>query len=1218
MGPSKKQDDLEITGQQKDLESGERLSPAQLDIGATLSNGRFLIQELLGQGSSGTVYRAFDHLRQHEIALKVLYENEGESLAQLKKEFRSLQGISHAGLVELYELHLNEAPPFFSMQVATGIPFDLALVKSAAPYEICRRLAEALDALHNSHRVHRDIKPNNILVRENGELKILDFGVSIDLNAETAYALRVGTPNYIAPEVLAGKKSTQAADAYAVGVLLYKSFSGRFPDLLDRIPLSQLVVEINKELSEAIAKLTSPCPVERLTMREFSRLCQRLTKTRYSLAMQSSERPAKASFFGRKQELDILCSALSELQERNTTQLIHLEGASGMGKSRLIDEFRATCPQALILRSVCFENELIPHKLLDGLVDHLKQYLMGQDDRAVQRLISASEASDLVRTFPELGTIPGFYQRQKKPDIKDLPQLRRRGEKALARLLYQLGNNHELIIIFDDIQWGDAESAKAFLRILGTNLKHKALIIFAYRPDERSTNECLQQILRGANTLEDHYNCRKLHLGPLSTSAGTALFNSLVTVPATSAQHEQMLHAASGSPLLILEIAVEYKRVKSAQLTIQDIVVSRLNSMSSSARQAFELLSCSPTPLATRTLFALLKIESSLLQDKIRTELQQLNLIRPRTGGLDLEVTHDLFRTSAQQLMGTRIRDYHLKLAQHFELSAADIAKTAFHFHGARQIDKASTYSEKSAVFAENSLAFLQAARHYEDALEAEERNSKRAIRMRSAMAQAYSNAGCPHLAAEKFLEVATLTSGKKAISSRAHAAEQWLMSGKLELGERALASSLKSVGLNWPKSQLAVLLKLLWNRGCNSVLQIIFKGGRKSLAGKFDAKLQALGLANIISYVSTLHGVANNALYLKVAMLSGDKQHLGLALGMESIYRAAAGSTQHKAVQAFYLQSKSLLDPECATFNRGFLAYVRGQGHYLLHDYAAACIDYQLAEDALSQHGRNVSFQLTSSRILWASALTYCGKNREFFRRTNLWAEEAQARGDLYGEVAFRIQLARVDALHHLDSTKLQHTLEGLLSRWQSSHFSLHDSLARYAQISLDLAVEEPLSALQRLTKLAKDAKFSFSKVQSVRIFDAQQRAKAYLQLASQSAGTTRKAYQKQALVQCHRLKEEKSAWATTLAEHVEACATLGELPEKAKALDLLRKTQRAYIKRGLNLYVAAVSLQLIKHDVQKYCLEHQETLKSALLAADFNDTKTILNLYAPRISVN
>lgn len=183
----------------------------------------------------GEVYRAEDLQLQEPVALKCLPEElsaRPEALEQIRNEVRIARRVTHPNVCRVYDLGEAEGVVFLSMELIEGE--DLAsLLKRIGRFpsdkalEMARQLCAGLSAAHNEGVLHRDLKPANIMLDADGRVRIMDFGIAAPLDADQSANVIVGTPFYMAPEVLAGETVTQSSDIYSLGLLLYEIFTGK-------------------------------------------------------------------------------------------------------------------------------------------------------------------------------------------------------------------------------------------------------------------------------------------------------------------------------------------------------------------------------------------------------------------------------------------------------------------------------------------------------------------------------------------------------------------------------------------------------------------------------------------------------------------------------------------------------------------------------------------------------------------------------------------------------------------------------------------------------------------------------------------------------------------------------------------------------------------------------------------------------------------------------
>ena len=202
---------------------------------------RYAIAEQLGIGGSGVVYRAFDRELGEVIAVKMVRPDvlamDGNALERLKSEIRLARRISHRNVVRTHDLGEADGVYFITMEYITGTLLRDLIDRGAplpvpAVIAIAKQLCRALEVAHEQGVIHRDIKPQNLMVEPDGTLKVMDFGVArLAQRASqlTSTGMVVGTPAYMSPEQLLDDPVDARADIYAVGVVLYECLTGHRP-----------------------------------------------------------------------------------------------------------------------------------------------------------------------------------------------------------------------------------------------------------------------------------------------------------------------------------------------------------------------------------------------------------------------------------------------------------------------------------------------------------------------------------------------------------------------------------------------------------------------------------------------------------------------------------------------------------------------------------------------------------------------------------------------------------------------------------------------------------------------------------------------------------------------------------------------------------------------------------------------------------------------------
>ncbi len=252
--------------------------------GMYISDDRYEIIEKIGSGGMADVYKAKCHRLNRYVAVKILkqeYSSDKNFITKFRGEAQSAAGLSHPNIVSVYDVGEDNGLHYIVMELVEGITLKKFIEKKGRlaikeAVGIAIQIAQGLEAAHNNHIIHRDIKPQNIMISREGKVKVADFGIAKAVSANTYTQNAIGSVHYLSPEQARGGYCDEKSDIYSLGVTLYEMLSGALPFAGDNTvsvalshiqsepqPLRELVPGVQYSLDRIVQKCMQKRPENR-------------------------------------------------------------------------------------------------------------------------------------------------------------------------------------------------------------------------------------------------------------------------------------------------------------------------------------------------------------------------------------------------------------------------------------------------------------------------------------------------------------------------------------------------------------------------------------------------------------------------------------------------------------------------------------------------------------------------------------------------------------------------------------------------------------------------------------------------------------------------------------------------------------------------------------------------------------------------------------------
>jgi serine/threonine protein kinase len=1120
----------------EETHSGDAPSgPIRLEPGTRI--GAYQLERRIGSGGMGEVHAARHIDSGKPLAIKFMSRTTPRLLYRFKREFRALAGVSHRNVITLGELVVPaNGPAFFTMEFVDGVSFVDYVRRRMAPGELpnlvrlgraLRQLLRGLAYLHDFGCVHRDVKPSNVMVTHDGRVVILDFGLVSELGNDDEGISRdgqlLGTPAYMAPEQAAMHEVTPATDFYAVGVMLFECLTGVLPfrgSALEIVLRKQdedppdpcdFASGIPPSLRELCMRLLAPDPDQRPKLDE---LLEALTTRALGAGDDDQSQPssstarsrrARVPFIGRHAELRQLSEALGDVRSSQTAVTTYIGGASGLGKSALIDRFlsevRATT-DAMILRGRCLERESVPYKGIDSVVDSLSSRLrrMLEDDRAA---LQPRHVAPLLQIFPVLSDV--WPQERSEPTKYEPSELRRLGTAALREVLANIARQRPLVIHIDDFQWSDVDGARLLTALVRPPEPPVLLLLISFRGALAEAVE-VSEAMRESSSPEARLgrDIREIELGPLPDAAATELAAAMLGFDdeGTIGQREDLrgraellARRASGNPFYIGQMLLDANATMPGDPVDDRIVARRIVQLPPPARRVLASLAVSggPTPMTLiRELGPQRSTEELAALPEIIDELCKLGLVVRRGTHLDsdsvpgsssasasasisasgsssasgsrsidpdrgfagamFEVAHARIReVTIGELETGELTEIHLEFGRALERLGGDMDALAEHFELAGERSRALDYAEQAAEQAIAALAFGRAVARYRralvllDELEAggQPPDPARRRRLRLALANQLINFGRSSEAGRLLRELALeAESPVQALRLCREAAAQLLEAGHVGEGLALSAAVLREVGEAPPRGFWASLWGFLFGRLRLRLRGLGYQEKRESELP--PERLELFDTLWLINRSLTLHLEMHSfVLHNRLVRLALELgEPKRLAMMLANEMLVVASGEGEARVHAIAGEARELASHAGNVEVDRFIDLQSNLVDYALNRFKVATDQLRDLLVRLEDVAGGDWMRLTGV-LVYSSLCVITGRWSELYRNLPQWLAAARERGNLREIVELEAYAAMTE-LHRGNIAQARYHLENGRSLWDASSYN-------YTSVMLD-----------------------------------------------------------------------------------------------------------------------------------------------------------------------
>jgi predicted ATPase len=508
---------------------------------------RYQLIEVLGKGSMGEVYRAYDLVSDRPVALKMISTalRDDEAISRFVSEFRLLARLHHPNLLRVFNYGVDgEGTPYFTMEVVDARDIVQACQQPCQPLPLVYQIVDGLAYIHARGIVHQDLKPSNILITGEGTPRVVlaDFGLARLRSDMKAHEGLVGTVAYMPPELIRGEAVDRRGDLYSLGAVLYEVLAGRPPFQGDTSTIMRLHVEAPpapiRELNPAVPPYWDRIVgrlLQKNPLRRYGSAWEILSDLIDATGEQVRVAPFYPDFVGRDRELALLRGLLENIKYGRGFFVL-IEGEPQGGKTRLLDEF-GTYVQLESIPLLALQCREDGGSVIEGLWDEMCRLAQ------VRGLSLARPSPSGLLTSGHRNTTTHTYS-----PVEDAAPDETAAYEILTRAAEELASKGAYVLSIDDIHRADPYILRAF-EYMARNLYDTGVLICATSSFEG--NQSIEHLKTSLTRFSHFLNPR---MGRLGKGESSCLIESMLGHSDIPEQVlDQIWVESGGNPLFVSE-----------------------------------------------------------------------------------------------------------------------------------------------------------------------------------------------------------------------------------------------------------------------------------------------------------------------------------------------------------------------------------------------------------------------------------------------------------------------------------------------------------------------------------------------------------------------------------------------------------------------------------------------------------------------------------------